>query len=263
MRRLVGLTGWACGAALSAAGFTAAAAHAWSAVSAGELARGPVWAVVLVLALTGLLLSARVLLAVVVGATALAAGARTADGTLTALLGALAVALAPRALRPLVCGALALGVAVGVASPALAAAPASSSVSASSSVPASADLSSPTSARVAAADARRTLGRVDDLPAPGWPALGQGWRPRATATQARPGIELVTSGSRCQPDDEVVVRRGDTLWDLAARSLGPDAGDAEIAAAWPRWWHANREVIGADPDVLLPGTRLCVPDPHP
>jgi nucleoid-associated protein YgaU len=56
-----------------------------------------------------------------------------------------------------------------------------------------------------------------------------------------------------------VVRRGDSLWSIAARHLGPGASDAEIAAQWPRWWHANRAVIGTDPDLILPGTRLIPP----
>ena len=59
--------------------------------------------------------------------------------------------------------------------------------------------------------------------------------------------------------DEVVVRRGDTLWSIAARHLGPDPSDAEIAQAWPAWHDANREVVGPDPDVLLPGQVLRAP----
>ena len=64
------------------------------------------------------------------------------------------------------------------------------------------------------------------------------------------------------PPDErpgVVVRRGDTLWDLVQRHLGPDASDAEVAAEWPRWHAANRSVIGHDPDLLLPGQVLQAP----
>ena len=57
----------------------------------------------------------------------------------------------------------------------------------------------------------------------------------------------------------MTVRRGDTLWDLAARGLGPAASDAEIAAEWPRWYAANRDVVGADPDLLLPGQQLLAP----
>lgn len=57
----------------------------------------------------------------------------------------------------------------------------------------------------------------------------------------------------------VVVQRGDSLWTIAARHLGPEASDAQIAAAWPRWYETNRDVIGADPDLIVPGTTLTPP----
>jgi nucleoid-associated protein YgaU len=60
-------------------------------------------------------------------------------------------------------------------------------------------------------------------------------------------------------DASVVVRRGDTLWDIAARHLGSAATVARVAAEWPRWYHANRAVIGPDPDHLEPGQRLHPP----
>ena len=60
-------------------------------------------------------------------------------------------------------------------------------------------------------------------------------------------------------DAHVVVRRGDTLWDLARRHLGGSATDAEVAAEWPRWHAANRAVIGDDADLLRPGQRLVPP----
>jgi len=61
------------------------------------------------------------------------------------------------------------------------------------------------------------------------------------------------------PATDVVVARGDSLWAIAARHLPPGASDAEIAAAWPRWYHANAATIGADPDVIRPGQVLVVP----
>ncbi|KGN36992.1 hypothetical protein N803_16380 [Knoellia subterranea KCTC 19937] len=64
-------------------------------------------------------------------------------------------------------------------------------------------------------------------------------------------------------DAQVVVHRGDSLWSIAARHLGPRATDAEIAAEWPRWFEANRSVIGDDPDRILPGQILRVPDAQP
>ncbi|HLZ36352.1 MAG TPA: LysM peptidoglycan-binding domain-containing protein, partial [Mycobacteriales bacterium] len=57
----------------------------------------------------------------------------------------------------------------------------------------------------------------------------------------------------------VVVRRGDTLWSIAARRVGGTPSNAEVARAWPRWYAANRAVIGRDPNLLHPGDRLRPP----
>lgn len=57
----------------------------------------------------------------------------------------------------------------------------------------------------------------------------------------------------------VVVRPGDTLWAIAARSLPAGATDAEIAHACARWHAANRDVIGDDPDLIFPTQRLVPP----
>ncbi|WP_307875275.1 LysM peptidoglycan-binding domain-containing protein [Frankia nepalensis] len=58
---------------------------------------------------------------------------------------------------------------------------------------------------------------------------------------------------------EVVVLRGDSLWTIAARHLGPAATDAQVASEWRRWWAANRDVIGPDPNLIHPGQRLRPP----
>jgi nucleoid-associated protein YgaU len=76
----------------------------------------------------------------------------------------------------------------------------------------------------------------------------------------QPSTRLVTTAPGAEGPRETVVRRGDTLWDIARAHLGPDATDAEVAAEWPRWHEANRSVIGADPDALLPGQVLHAPD---
>lgn len=91
-----------------------------------------------------------------------------------------------------------------------------------------------------------------DLPPAGWTPSRPVQRPSAFP-------ELVTSGALPAGNGEVVVHRGDTLWGLAAAHLGPEATDTEIAEAWPRWYAANRSVIGDDPDRLLPGQVLRVP----
>ena len=57
----------------------------------------------------------------------------------------------------------------------------------------------------------------------------------------------------------VVVRRGDTLWAIAARSLPPGASAADIAHACGQWHAANRDVIGDDPNLIFPMQRLAPP----
>lgn len=89
---------------------------------------------------------------------------------------------------------------------------------------------------------------------------GPGWVPRRPVTRGRTDPQLLTGRQRAVGgEQEVAVRRGDTLWSMAAARLGPDATDAEIARAWPRWHAANTSVIGRDPDHLLPGTLLTPP----
>ncbi|WP_298992088.1 LysM domain-containing protein [uncultured Pseudokineococcus sp.] len=92
------------------------------------------------------------------------------------------------------------------------------------------------------------------------------WRPTAPPRPVAPHVEasgglLVPSPREAATADEagVVVVRGDTLWDIARRHLPPGADDAEVAAAWPAWYAANRAVVGDDPDRLLPGQRLVPP----
>jgi nucleoid-associated protein YgaU len=48
------------------------------------------------------------------------------------------------------------------------------------------------------------------------------------------------------------VRPGDTLWGIAGRSLPDGATDAEVAGATRAWHRANRDVIGDDPDLIVP-----------
>lgn len=65
--------------------------------------------------------------------------------------------------------------------------------------------------------------------------------------------------SEVAPGTEVVVRRGDTLWSIAARELPRTAANGRVEARWHRWYEHNRAVIGADPDLLLPGQVLRAP----
>lgn len=55
---------------------------------------------------------------------------------------------------------------------------------------------------------------------------------------------------------EHVVVPGDCLWDIAAARLGPGAPAAAVDRAWRLLYDANRDVIGDDPNLILPGQRL-------
>lgn len=107
---------------------------------------------------------------------------------------------------------------------------------------------------------------VSALPAIGRPGQAGGWVPHvpsaaAEPTPPAPPVRLVAAAPRDGEavTDEVVVRRGDSLWQIAARALNGDATDAEIATEWPRWYETNRDVVGDDPHLLLPGTVLRPP----
>ncbi|WP_298583681.1 LysM peptidoglycan-binding domain-containing protein [uncultured Kocuria sp.] len=85
-------------------------------------------------------------------------------------------------------------------------------------------------------------------PSPVPPAAPAPCGPRAPA----PAVERTVDGA-------VTVVRGDTLWSLAAASLGPEASEEQIARAWPHWYELNRHVLVDGPHRLLPGQRLLVP----
>lgn len=82
---------------------------------------------------------------------------------------------------------------------------------------------------------------------------------RDNPAAARGGPASPAPRTSVAPTEVVVVHVGDTLWDIAQRRLGPDARPVDVAAAWPRWYRANRAQIGPDPDLLHPGMELVAP----
>ena len=56
-----------------------------------------------------------------------------------------------------------------------------------------------------------------------------------------------------------VVRSGDSLWTITAQLLGEQATAEQVLDAWPRLYAANRDGIGADPDLIHPGQELVLP----
>jgi hypothetical protein len=215
------------------------AARLWAAQPVAERSPGQLlgW---LCAGSAGLLLGWLILAALVTVLAALPGrlGRRAAD---------LSARLAPTVLRAAVAAALGGSLAMSAisAGPSPQGSPQSSAVStvaAGSLAPSTAATPAPTSA-------------------PSQPTAG--WRPAKPDRPAAPPADVGLVSSRPtagrSPDEEVVVRRSDTLWSIAARHLGEAAGAAEIAHEWPRWFAANRAVIGADPDRLVPGQRLVPP----
>lgn len=83
------------------------------------------------------------------------------------------------------------------------------------------------------------------------------WKP--APPPASPGIIARPISQTNEESRAVTVGAGDTLWDIAAKDLGKLATDTEIAAHWPKWYSANKDVIGPDPAILLPGQVLLAP----
>ncbi len=89
-----------------------------------------------------------------------------------------------------------------------------------------------------------------------------GFRPTAPRVPAEaPTLDPLNAPPRAPSAaaNQYVVRRGDTLWDIAARHLGPRVSASAIAREWPRWYAANRDVIGPDPFLIRPGQALRPP----
>ncbi|MDF9748859.1 LysM peptidoglycan-binding domain-containing protein [Arthrobacter sp. ES3-54] len=103
-------------------------------------------------------------------------------------------------------------------------------------------------------------------PGPQDPAAGSAvdprWKPVSPIVDAGP---LAARHARAQDTPgarrEVTVRFGDSLWSIAAATLGPFASDADIAKEWPRLYAGNRGTIGANPHFLRPGQVLVLPPP--
>ena len=159
-----------------------------------------------------------------------------------------AVRLAPRLARPLVTALLTAGL-LAVAGPA-------------GATPSTPPPPLPAAAWTAGGSAPAAPAAPTAQPA--LPAAG--WTPRSapSADAAAPAASVDTVAAALRRGDaagpEAVVRRGDCLWSVVRRALGPHASDARVAAEWPRWWAANRAAIGDDPDVISPGMRLHAPE---
>jgi len=65
--------------------------------------------------------------------------------------------------------------------------------------------------------------------------------------------------SRAERAVSYTVKRGDCLWNIAKAHLPDGASDAQIDAEWHRWYAANRQTIGDNPNLIYPGQVFHAP----
>jgi nucleoid-associated protein YgaU len=104
---------------------------------------------------------------------------------------------------------------------------------------------------------------------PDWPTAPTPGAPPAPAPAEHvpaggdPVPDWPTDPTATRDQDAHVVVRGDCLWRIAEKRLLAESGtpptDVGIARAVHAWWTANADVIGPDPDRLLPGQVLRPP----
>ena len=140
-------------------------------------------------------------------------------------------------------------------------APTTSSPTAAASTTPAPTTSSPTAAAIPPTTEPAPVATPAPVAAAGSPATPEPAAPAAPPTGSTPSANVPPAEHPvpASRSGAVTVRPGDCLWRIAATALGPDATDSEVDNAWRVWYFVNREVIGADPDTILPGQSLQVP----
>jgi nucleoid-associated protein YgaU len=207
-------------------------------------------AIAAVAALTWLVLAWLLLALVLVAASA-------APGRAGRLAAGISGLLVPAAARQLLATALGVTILTGITAGTAAAAPPGPPAHAPTAI-STLNLDWPTRSLAAPTHAPRA---GSPTPAPPGSHDQQTAAPPASQEAVAPpgGPRRDANPPPARPGREVVVQRGDTLWGIAARHLGPAATDEQIAREWPRWWSANHQVVGDDPDLISPGQRLTPP----
>ena len=116
---------------------------------------------------------------------------------------------------------------------------------------------------------------AEPAPAPG-PDASPGAEPAAPPPDPAAGAPSGETSAAEAPSAPATTHRvnaGESLWSITQELLGagaagaptdPSSGgpsaQARVARAWPILYAANAESIGADPDLILPGTVLSVPE---
>ena len=111
-----------------------------------------------------------------------------------------------------------------------------------SSTPSTPADQSPSSASTGSSDSEGASQSADSTP------------PGSQAAQPPTGPDAPPSSSPTH-----TVAPGESLWSITARLLPAGSSRAQIARSWPALYHANADVIGANPSLIRPGTVLTVP----
>lgn len=80
------------------------------------------------------------------------------------------------------------------------------------------------------------------------------------ANQVRVPVTVTPEQPAEEEPDAVVVVRGDHLWKISARRLGPEASNGEIAPYWRDVVEVNTPRLrSGDPDLIYPGEVVELP----
>jgi nucleoid-associated protein YgaU len=105
----------------------------------------------------------------------------------------------------------------------------------------------------------RSSPSVADVPPPVERVIVERQRAPTASAVRSPVSRMATLGGA---GSDYTVVTGDTLWGIARSILSqsgthPDGG--EVSVAWKAIYQANTEVVGADPNLILPGQVLKIP----
>jgi len=97
------------------------------------------------------------------------------------------------------------------------------------------------------------------------PGMAEAQHTDGVSTEAKQNITNENAGDPAaswfasEPATRLVVNPGDSLWTIGQERLGPGAPPEQVSNEVERIFELNRERIGNDPDLILPGQELLLP----